>query len=57
MEQLGHVERVVGETRHQLSRFLLIVKAKGQFLQMLKKLATHVALHLRSHHVTLIVNE
>ena len=57
MIQLGHVERIVGEACHQLSCFLLVVKAKGQLLVMIEQLAAHVTFHEGAHHMSLVVNK
>ena len=57
MGKLGDIEKIVSHSRHYLSRFVIIVKAKGELLQMAEHITAHLSLHFNTHYMPLILNK
>ena len=57
VRKLADVEQVVRHPAHDLARLVVVVKAVGQFFQVVKHIAAHLRLHVNAHHMPLILNE
>ena len=57
MCKLAYIHKVVGHSRHYLSRFVVIVKLIRKLFEMLEHIASHLRLHTHTHYVPVILNE
>ena len=57
VQKLGDVEKVVGDTAHQLANLGVVVERERELLQMVEDLLAHVVLDLRAHDVAIVADE
>ena len=55
--KLANLKQVARDPRHYFSGLIVIVKLKGQLLKMLKKVYSHLRLHLYTYDMTVILHE
>ena len=55
MRQFGHVKQIVGYSRHNGTRFMLVKVRKRQRLDMLEKFTTHIALNTYAQNMSVIL--
>ena len=57
MSKLTYVHKVICHSGHDLSRFMIVVKAVGKLFKMLEHVASHLCLHTYAHYVAVILDE
>ena len=53
---LGNIKQIGHQLAHHLSGIVLVIISKGKLLILIKKLLPHIALHIGTHHMTLITD-
>ena len=57
VSKLAHVEQIVGQTGHEFSGFVVIVKAVRQGFHMMEKIGAHLPLHPNAHDVAVVLHK
>jgi hypothetical protein len=57
MRKLAYLKKVARYSRHNASRFIVIIKLEGELLQMVEKIYAHLLLHFNTDNVAVILNE
>ena len=55
VSKLAYLPQIVCHSRHDFTRFVIVIEAVGKLFQMIEHIASHISLHFNADNMTLVL--